>query len=189
MALAKIIVIHETGEIFPNMVAAAKSLDVHPTNLGRHINEVSILKCLEGLTIYAVKEYNCRLCGIGLDDSNWVKSSRKQGTRLCRKCHEKEGRKSKERDPIRKRARSGIKVGVWRKLVEKHPACSLCGYEFQNLDFEMDHDLPLSRGGSNDIENLQLLCHRCNKGKDALTTNEYIEHCRRVTDESVPIRC
>ncbi len=183
MALAKTIVIHETGEVFLNMIDAADELKVHPSTLGQHINGKGPLKCLEGLTIYAVKEYNCRFCGTGLDDSNWVESSRKQGSQICRKCHEKEGRKSKEKDPLRKRARSGIKIRVWRKLVEKHPACPLCGYEFQNLDFEMDHDLPISRGGSNDIKNLQLLCHRCNKGKDALTTKEYIDHCRRAAYE------
>ena len=186
MALAKTIVIHETGEVFLNVVEAAKSLDVHPGTLGQHINGKRPLRCLEGLTIYAIKEYNCRLCGIDLDDSNWIPSSRKQGSQICRNCHVKETYKSKDRDPLRKRARRfGIKTV--RILVEKYPTCPLCGYVFRDLNFEVDHDVPISRGGSDNIENLQLLCHKCNKGKDALTTKEYIDHCRRVTYEYIVI--
>ena len=40
--------------------------------------------------------------------------------------------------------------------------CRHCGAE-QNL--EIDHIFPFSRGGGNEIENLQLLCSRCNNRK------------------------
>ncbi len=181
MALAKTVVIHETGEVFQSMTEAADGLGVNVASLSCHINEKRILKCLEGLTLYTVKKkYVCGKCGTDLVLSNWSPSLRKGGCQLCRDCHIKEGYKSKNRDPLRKRNSTGIGMKGLRSLVEKYPSCPLCGFVFENLNFEIDHDMPVSRGGSNSIENLQLLCHRCNKGKDALTTEEYIDHCRRV---------
>lgn len=43
-------------------------------------------------------------------------------------------------------------------------SCQLCGYM---QDLTIDHKMPLSKGGSNDLENLWTLCKRCNgKKKD-----------------------
>ena len=33
-------------------------------------------------------------------------------------------------------------------------------------NLEIDHVVPLARGGSNRLENLQLLCRDCNRRKD-----------------------
>ncbi len=33
------------------------------------------------------------------------------------------------------------------------------------MKLEVDHIMPVSRGGSDDISNLQLLCFECNRGK------------------------
>ena len=42
--------------------------------------------------------------------------------------------------------------------------CAFCGtYE----DLEVDHVIPVSKGGSNDLDNLQLLCKTCNTSKGA----------------------
>ena len=57
--------------------------------------------------------------------------------------------------------------------------CEGCGYQFpknlhphqlarQNGAFELDHKVPLARGGTNDYRNLQVLCLPCHDGK----TNE-----------------
>lgn len=43
--------------------------------------------------------------------------------------------------------------------------CNGCGYHFQLRNLTIDHKLPKSRGGRNDIGNLQLLCHACNQLK------------------------
>ena len=44
--------------------------------------------------------------------------------------------------------------------------CKGCGHHFQLRNLTIDHKTPRSQGGSNDIGNLQLLCHACNQLKD-----------------------
>lgn len=43
--------------------------------------------------------------------------------------------------------------------------CQSCGKTYQQTKLSIDHIIPLSRGGSNDISNLQTLCLTCNKRK------------------------
>jgi 5-methylcytosine-specific restriction endonuclease McrA len=44
--------------------------------------------------------------------------------------------------------------------------CAACRCSIR-LRFEVDHVMPLARGGSNDRKNLQLLCRSCNRRKQA----------------------
>jgi diadenosine tetraphosphate (Ap4A) HIT family hydrolase len=64
-------------------------------------------------------------------------------------------------------------------MLEKQPFCSLCGAK-PSLDVELDidHILPDSKGGSDEIENLQVLCHSCNraKGNYLLKSSKDIHH-------------
>lgn len=58
-------------------------------------------------------------------------------------------------------------------LLEKHRRkCFYCGKTVS--DFEVEHMLPKSRGGSNRIDNLTLSCHDCNEKKGSLTAEEFI---------------
>lgn len=58
-------------------------------------------------------------------------------------------------------------------LLEKHGRkCFYCGKAVS--DFEVEHMLPKSKGGSNRIDNLTLSCHGCNQEKDTLTAEEFI---------------
>lgn len=57
--------------------------------------------------------------------------------------------------------------------------CGLCAYclrSFEETDgFEADHVIPLSRGGSNDIENIVLACPTCNNSKNSKTILEFLQ--------------
>lgn len=59
-------------------------------------------------------------------------------------------------------------------LLEKHGRkCFYCGKAVS--DFEVEHMLPKSKGGSNRIDNLTLSCHNCNEKKGTLTAEEFIQ--------------
>lgn len=48
------------------------------------------------------------------------------------------------------------------------------------LSKELDHKIALARGGSNDITNLQWLCPRCNRKKQAKSPEEWALVCERI---------
>lgn len=44
--------------------------------------------------------------------------------------------------------------------------CQMCGRTVEDgVKLHIDHIVPVSKGGSNDIDNLQVLCHKCNLAK------------------------
>ncbi|MDR5825843.1 HNH endonuclease signature motif containing protein [Caballeronia sp. LZ043] len=45
--------------------------------------------------------------------------------------------------------------------------CSICGRVWQAHLDQIDHDVPLEQGGSNDDSNLRPLCDPCHKAKTA----------------------
>ena len=44
-------------------------------------------------------------------------------------------------------------------------ACVKCGANGKTSRLEVDHKIPVSQGGSNELNNLQTLCMDCNRGK------------------------
>jgi 5-methylcytosine-specific restriction enzyme A len=72
-----------------------------------------------------------------------------------------------EKSTIQKRSRSiplSIRLDV---LTRDGYKCVYCGRSSQQIDLEIDHIIPYSKGGSNQIDNLQSLCFDCNRGKGA----------------------
>lgn len=47
-----------------------------------------------------------------------------------------------------------------------------CRYCMTKENLTYDHKVPTSKGGTNDIKNIQVLCERCNKFKSNLTHGE-----------------
>lgn len=43
--------------------------------------------------------------------------------------------------------------------------CQSCGQTNQQTELTIDHIIPLARGGSHDLSNLQTLCRSCNAKK------------------------
>lgn len=60
-------------------------------------------------------------------------------------------------------------------------ACEYCGPE-KSLDktFNVDHIVPKSRGGSEELANLQCVCHRCNRAKFDMTEEGFIQWIREI---------
>lgn len=59
------------------------------------------------------------------------------------------------------------------RLLSKNPHCRYCGQKLKPKTATLDHVLPLSRGGSDDPENLVLACHPCNQCKGNRTPLEW----------------
>lgn len=53
--------------------------------------------------------------------------------------------------------------------------CTYCGSEGK---LTRDHDVPLARGGSNNIGNIKPACARCNSRKGTLTAEEFVARLR-----------
>lgn len=58
-----------------------------------------------------------------------------------------------------------VSESIRYEVLKRDRRCLLCGVTAKDERLEVDHITPRSKGGSNDIANLQTLCARCNRGK------------------------
>lgn len=71
----------------------------------------------------------------------------------------------------RRRSGGTHTIAEWRsKLAEHDGRCAYCGAD---QGITRDHDIPISRGGKNTIDNIVPACGPCNYRKQALTGDEY----------------
>ncbi len=61
--------------------------------------------------------------------------------------------------PKRERIPDDVKIAVWRR---DSGCCVRCG---SRVSLEYDHIIPISKGGSNTLRNIELLCEKCNRTK------------------------
>jgi 5-methylcytosine-specific restriction endonuclease McrA len=64
--------------------------------------------------------------------------------------------------------RSREEISIRRRFLvfkRDHFTCIFCGKSGVGIKLEIDHKTPLSKGGGNDVNNLQTLCFECNRGK------------------------
>ncbi len=58
-------------------------------------------------------------------------------------------------------------------MKRQNNTCVYCGHRRTARLFEIDHIFPVVRGGSNDIENLQVICSPCNMRKGIQSDEEF----------------
>lgn len=56
--------------------------------------------------------------------------------------------------------------------------CGYCGCDLRGV-YEIDHILPLTRGGTNEVANLMVCCEKCNYEKSRLTLDEWTPPLQR----------
>ena len=68
-----------------------------------------------------------------------------------------------------------------RSIYEKTQGhCYLCGELVKFNSFEVDHKIPLSKGGTDDISNLYCSCHKCNKIKRNIYYEDFMERISQI---------
>ena len=53
--------------------------------------------------------------------------------------------------------------------------CKYCGERIDVNNMGLDHKIPVNRGGSKSLDNLHIVCKRCNTRKGILTHSEYFD--------------
>lgn len=73
-----------------------------------------------------------------------------------------------------------------KKLEQQGNRCALSGEPIDDKNSEIDHIIPVSRGGSSEIENLQWVTRKINRMKHTMTNEEFVEVCRAVIEHTLP---
>lgn len=81
--------------------------------------------------------------------------------------------------------RAGLRPKDRFAILERdHYTCQYCGAKAPDVQLEVDHIKPVSKGGTNDLDNLTTACAECNIGKGArvLEEPEGVEKLRAFLD-------
>ena len=114
---------------------------------------------------------NCLKCGsdqFGI----WTSTSTGRQSRYCRPCRQERAALYSQR----KAANGGRHTKrQWLDKLAQYVLCPGCGCKWEEIPLRpdkryrfvwtKDHIVPLSAGGSDNIENIQPLCYRCNSSK------------------------
>lgn len=66
---------------------------------------------------------------------------------------------------------------VKNKLEDQKYKCVYCGVDIRE-NYSIDHIVPLSKGGTNDIDNIDLVCKPCNTRKSTRSKEYYLSICK-----------
>lgn len=68
--------------------------------------------------------------------------------------------------------------------------CAYCGCKLEYKDMQIDHVIPLRRGGVDNEDNMLPACRSCNHYKATLTADEFREYVSKIPDrltrDSIP---
>ena len=139
------------------------------------------------------KEAFCRLTGRGQEyiaayiaTGSPTEVARRLGVKSVRQAgkttahHAKKMGLSGVKDLREPERQSGMASRLMDLIRDQQFKCALTGVPIDPSNAELDHKMPLSRGGTDDIANLQWVSSQANRAKGALSQPEFIEMCKLV---------
>ena len=132
----------------------------------------------------------CEKCNTRNRNSNRKLRQKRLSRKKCRECGEERWHKStkcKKHCIASIVSRYGYSINDYKlflELLEKQDyKCHYSGLELIGGDtLSIDHLIPKSRGGTNDISNL-VWCHKAvNTFKGTMTEKEFIDFCQKIVD-------
>lgn len=138
-------------------------------------------------------------CGEGQKEKNLIRTRKHRKNKLIRKVENFK----KSRKPLKyfqERVRKFNKVEInsgrtinknieanfnYKDVIKKFGLTTVCYLTGKQItlsedDYELDHIIPISRGGSNNLSNLGILSVEANQSKGGLLNKEFIELCIKV---------
>lgn len=109
----------------------------------------------------------------------WRKSNIDIARKLCEDWHSRNP-ECKRIYQAKRRARKFGSIGDFTRfeirelMIEQNSQCVYCKTNIADL-YNIDHIQPLALGGSNHIENIQLLCPSCNQSKHLKSHSEFVQ--------------
>ena len=121
--------------------------------------------------------------------NNLKKSNEKSNLALPLKPKTKQIKKLKQRT-FQRLSRSYIKQGImltpmdlWKMAKRQKGLCPLTGLRLKGNVISLDHIIPKSKGGSNDISNLRLTLFVANQAKHSCSDEEFFNLCKAVINK------
>lgn len=118
------------------------------------------------------------------ETKGWYEANKDRHVEVCRAWIElnRDKRRSIGRISRRKRRAREFEAGgshtredLERIYQQQRGKCAACKCSLANARKEVDHIVPLSRGGHNNPSNLQYLCRSCNRAKSAKDPIEFAQ--------------
>jgi len=151
---------------------------------GKSYNEIAkILKCSKGIVSY--------YCGFGQKEKSKIRQRKNRTTvngiltnkldKFLRKIYDFRRNGKNNREFL------GLNINTiedYKNYISTlNPVCYLTNRKINFLDsksYSLDHIIPLSKGGMNDISNLGLTCRDANMAKTDMSLKEFIQLCKEV---------
>jgi 5-methylcytosine-specific restriction endonuclease McrA len=131
----------------------------------------------------------CSRCKKNLPDSSFrLRANKRNLQSLCRRCEKDSWKRYMATHPLcrlvynLRRHHKGDLTTTQLKTIPRD-ICYLCGTAFVSGDLiELDHVIPLSKGGRTTLANLKWAHRACNRIKHDCTLQELRELLRRILD-------